>query len=26
LPSEEIVLISEEIDCLPDEDKFSCWL
>jgi hypothetical protein len=22
---EEIVLISEEIDYLPDEDKFPCW-
>jgi hypothetical protein len=25
LLSEEIVLISEEIDYLPDEDKFPCW-
>jgi hypothetical protein len=26
LISEEIVLLSEEIDYLPDEDKFPCWL
>jgi hypothetical protein len=25
LISEEIVLISEEIDYLPDEEKFPCW-
>jgi hypothetical protein len=25
LLSEEIVLISEEIDYLPDEHKFLCW-
>jgi hypothetical protein len=25
LISEEIVLISKEIDYLPDEDKFPCW-
>jgi hypothetical protein len=25
LISKEIVLISEEIDYLPDEDKFPCW-